>query len=233
MTGGQARFSPDELPIDPGRITASDVAASIAAARELESLALAQAPVPSAGFVGRVMTAVAAEPAPQPVAVFARALAGGRLVGMLGAIRDAWRVSTSPGRPAPVRAQALALVLLVVLALGSVAGVAGAAVGLFETRRPSPPPEPTRPAIAAPTPSARPAAQVTPSPSLRSSAPPNAAATPSPTPRPTARPTPRRTATPEPTESEDPSGTDGDHRDADDTPSPGDTSSPSDNSGPG
>src|SRR5204863_7330892 len=133
----------------PGRITASEVAASIAAARELESLAIVQAPVPSPGFVARVMTAVAAEPAPQPVAVFARALTAGRLIGMLSAVRDAWRVSTPPGRPAPVRAQALALVLLVVLAFGSLAGVAGAAVGLFEARQPIPPPLPTRPAIAA------------------------------------------------------------------------------------
>jgi hypothetical protein len=230
---GRLRFSPDELPIDGDRVTALEIAASLAVARELGALVTAETPRPTAGFLSRVMTAVAAEPAPQPVTAFARALAGGRLVPMLAALRDAWRVSTSPGRPTHVRAQALALVLLVLLAFGSLAGVAGAAVGLFDSRPPNPP-LPTRPAVVPPGPSTRPAIDVPTSPAVRPSSPPNAAATPSPTPRTTPRPvsTPRRTAAPEPTETDDRSPDES--REPDDSPSPGvESPSPSDNGGPG
>jgi hypothetical protein len=230
---GRMRFSTDELPIESGRVTATEIAASLAVARELDALVTAEMPWPTGGFLARVMTAVASEPAPQPVTAFARALAGGRLVPMLAALRDAWRVSTSPGRPTHVRVQALALVLLVLLAFGSLAGVAGAAVGLFDSRPPNPP-LPTRPAVVPPSPSTRPAIDVPSSPSIRPSSPPNAAATPSPTPRTTSRPesTPRRTATPEPTETDDRSPDDS--REPDDSLSPSvESPSPSDNSGPG
>jgi hypothetical protein len=238
VTGGRIRFSPDELPIEGGRVTASEVAASMAVARDLDVLSEAQMPWPSAGFTSRVMTAVAAEPGPQPVTAFARALAGGRFGAMLRALRDAWQVSTSPGRPTPVRAQALALVMLVLLAFGSLAGVAGAAVGLFDQRPPSPS-LPTRPAIVVPpSPSTRPADQVEPAPPAPSSSPePSASPTPSATPGPAVRPTqrpiatPRRTATPQPTESDDRGS---DAPDLDESPSPAvDSPSPSDKSGPG
>jgi hypothetical protein len=222
------RFSPDELPIEGGRVTASEVAASMAVARDLDVLLAAEMPWPSAGFTSRVMTAVAAEPGPQPVTAFARALAGGRSGAMLRALRDAWRVSTSPGRPTPVRAQALALVVLVLLAFGSLAGVAGAAVGLFD-QRPSSPSLPTPPAIVLPpSPSNRPADQVGPTPPglPESTASPTSSVTPDPTVRPTQRPiaTPRRTATPRPTESDD-----GGAPDLEESPSPPEESpSPSD-----
>jgi hypothetical protein len=235
VIGGRTRFSPDELPIGSGRVTASDLAASMAIARELDAFVMAPTPPPSPAFASRVMATVAAEPAPQPVLAFARALAGGHLVAMLGAVRDAWRVSTSPGRPTPVRAQALALVLLALLAFGSLAGIAGAAVGLLGPRPPSPP-LPTRPAIVAPAPSARPADQVSLPPPPTSSAAPSAFPKAGPTARPTQRPiaTPRRMATPEPTESEDGGGGSEEPRDADGSPSPSDGSpSPSDHSGPG
>ena len=239
MIGGRTRFSPDELPIGGGRLTATDLAASMAVARDLDAFVMAPTPAPSPAFTSRVMAAVAAEPAPQPVVAFARALTGGHLVAMLGAVRDAWRVSTSPGRPMPVRARALALVLLALLAFGSLAGIAGAAVGLLDSRPPSPP-LPTRPAIVAPAPSAGPPDQVsppsTPPSSPEPSASPRAPATAGPTARPTQRPiaTPRRTATPDPTESDDAGGGSEAPRDADDSPSPSDGSpSPSDHSGPG
>jgi hypothetical protein len=240
VIGGRTRFSPDELPIGGGRVTASDLAASMAVARQLDAFALEPTPAPSPAFTSRVMAAVAAEPAPQPVVAFARALTGGHLVAMLGAVRDAWRVSASPGRPTLVRAQALALVLLALLAFGSLAGITGAAVGLFDAPRPSQP-LPTRPAIVAPAPSAGPSNEVSPPPSMPTSSPEpspssKAPATAGPTARPTQRPiaTPRRTASPQPTESEDGGGGGEEPRDADDSPSPSDGSpSPSDHSGPG
>jgi hypothetical protein len=230
MIGGRTRFSPDELPIAGGRVMAPEIAASMGIARELEVLATAETPAPSEGFTSRVMAAVWAEPAPQPVIVFARALAAGRLVGMLTAVRDAWRVSTSAGRPAPVRAQALVLVLLALLALGSLAGIAGAAMALFDSRPPDPT-VPTRPAIVQPSPSSDRLPQLsptpTPSPTLETTPPPTPTARPTATVRPTNQATPRPAATPRRTASPEPTETDDDHHGG------GDSPSPSDNSGPG
>ena len=44
----------------------------------------------------------------------------GRLGAMVGALRDTWHVAWSGGRPIAARAQAMAFVLLLVLAVGSV-----------------------------------------------------------------------------------------------------------------
>jgi hypothetical protein len=223
VIGGPRRFSPDELPIDGGRVSASDLAASIAVARELDALATADAVAPSRGFSSRVMAAVAAEPAPQPVLVFGRALVSGRLATMLVALRDAWRVATSPGRPTAVRAQALALVMLALLVFGSVVGIAGAAVGLFESQRPDPS-LPTRPAVVVPSPSLDPLVTITlpptESPSPGATSPLQPTATPAPTARPTARPTTRPTASPRPMDTPDPTETDGDDGKGGESPSP-------------
>jgi hypothetical protein len=229
------RFSPEELPIDGGRVNARDLAASMAVGRELDALAAAQTVEPSRGFSSRVMAAVAAEPAPQPVLVFGRALAGGRLATMFGAVRDAWRVTTSPGRPTSVRAQSLALVLL---AFGSVVGMAGAAVRLFDSHRPDRSTPPTMPAVVVPSPSLDPMVTITlpptpptGTPSPRPSTPSKPTATPAPTARPTARPTTRPTATPGGMETPDPTGTGDDGHDGE-SPSPSSPSS-TDNSGSG
>jgi hypothetical protein len=234
VIGGGPRFSPDELPLEGGRVTASGIAASMAVARELDALMTAPAPSPSLGFTSRVMAAVAAEPAPEPVMAFAQALVGGRFTAMAAAVRDAWRVAASAGRPTPVRAQAFALVLLVVLSFGSVAGIAAGAVGLLDSGPRNPAPLPTRPAVLLPRPSARPPAQVPPSTSSTPSASPKPAGSAAPTARPTTRPvaTPRRTASPRPTETDQPDGSD--DASPDDTAPPADgAASPSDNRGPG
>jgi hypothetical protein len=233
VIGDRTRFSSDELPIDGGRVTAPEIAASMAVARELDALVMAETPAPTPDFASRVMAAVAAEPAPQPVTAFARALAGGRVVGMLAAVRDAWRVSTSAGRPTPVRAQALALVLLALLAFGSLAGISGAAIGLFDSRRPDPSSLPTFPAIVRPSPSSLRLPEDSPTPTPPPPTP-DTSPDPTPSPKPTAtvRPTyratprpaatPRRTASPQPTETDDNGHGGG-----------GDSPSPTDNSGPG
>jgi hypothetical protein len=227
---GRTRFSPDELPIEGGRVTASELAASMGVARELDRLAAVATIDATPAFSSRVMAAVAAEPSPQPVLVFGSAVASGRIAAMLGAARDAWRVAMSPGRPAPVRMQALVLVLLLLLAFGSVVGMAGAAIGLFDSQRPGPSPVPTRPAIALPTSTLDAMPRVSPppgeaTPGTSSPSPAANAATPRPTVRPTTRPvaTPRRTETPDPSET-DGTGSDDGHDDG--SPSPGDSSGP-------
>jgi hypothetical protein len=234
--GGRRRFSPDELPIDGGRINAPDLAASMSVARELDALTSADALEPSPGFSSRVMAAVAAEPAPQPVLVFGRALASGRIAATLAALGDAWRVAMSPGRPTSVRAQALALVMLALLAFGSVVSIAGAAVGLFESRRPDPS-LPTRPAIVVPSPWLEPLVTITPPtrPAETSpvpTPPSGPTATTAPMARPTARPTAGPTESPRRMETPDPTETDGDDGRGGDSPSPS-TPDSSDNSGSG
>ena len=144
---------------------------------------------PSAGFADRVMAAIADEPAPQPAVMLGLALRRRRLGAALAAIGDSWRVAFGGPRPFAVRAQALALVLVVAV---GVVGTGGAAVvgasrllGLDATPQPSVQPAP----VVSPSPSidASPSPSPSPSPSI----------SPSPSPRPSRRPRrPRRTSRP-------------------------------------
>src|SRR5262245_36211724 len=93
-----------------------------AMARELEGLAVTSRVAPGMDFADRVMAAVAVQPLPQPVRAFGVALAAGRLRAAVAALGDAWRVTTTGVAPAFVRAQALALVLLIGLLSLGVAG---------------------------------------------------------------------------------------------------------------
>ena len=68
---------------------------------------------PTEDFTDRVMAAVAAEPSPQPIAALGTAVRGGRLGAALAAIGDSWRVAFGSSRPAALRAQAFAMVLVV------------------------------------------------------------------------------------------------------------------------
>jgi uncharacterized membrane protein YgcG len=183
MTMGRAPFGPDELPLDSG--DAANLATSLRIGRELDGFVADTSIEPSPDFTTRVMAAVAQEPAPRPIAAASRAVAGGRPFAFLAALRDAWRVATTGGRPVAIRAQALAFVLVAFLTVGGVAGFAGAeALRLLDpddAPQPSPIVAPTQTPIVSPSP--------TPSPTP----------TPTPTARPTVRPTPtppRRTPTP-------------------------------------
>jgi hypothetical protein len=167
-------FGTEDLPpAEPS----GDLAGSLALGRELE--ALAAEPVPALGvkWVDGVMAAVALEPAPQPVVAAGNALRAGRPGALLAAIVDAWRVGFGGGRPMLVRLPALALVLVAIVGLGSVAtlgGYAGGrALGFF--------PDAT-PVVPAPTPSPTPAPSPSPTPI------PSPTAQPTPTPTPSARP---------------------------------------------
>lgn len=176
MTDFRGRFDPAEL--DPD--TDAELAGLLATARDLEAFARSEGAGPRADFEDRVMAAVALEPPPRPIAVG----------GLLASLRDAWRILWSGGRPIAVRAQALALVLLVAVALGSAGTVAG--VGLARLLEPDGTPPPAVPSPS-PSPSPTTAPRQTPSPT--------------PTATPTATPTPTGDETPEPTETANPTKT--------------------------
>ena len=113
-----------ELPMHPhdeGRMAA-------AMTRELEAMTTTTIQ-PREGFANRVMQAIAGEPLPQPVRAFGLALTGGHLRAAASALGDAWRTISSRPAPLVIRAQALALVLVVLVASLALAG--GATVGAF------------------------------------------------------------------------------------------------------
>jgi hypothetical protein len=128
--------------------------------RELEALTMTIAsPVkPSDGFADRVMEAIAGEPLPQPVRAFGMAVVAGHLRAAAAAVGDAWRTISSAPAPMAVRAQALALVLVVLV--GSLALAGGAtvgAIGLFGGTPPTPGPSIPPPSLVIPGPSPSPA----------------------------------------------------------------------------
>jgi hypothetical protein len=234
-------------------------AAAFAMGRELQALAERTKTGTSAPFVDGVMAALATEPGPKPSIALTTAARERRPRGVLSAIGDTWRVAFSGGRPFAVRAQALAFVLVVIVASGSLGGVVAAGAwgmvvrpqttvplptdhGLLESARPTPPPSVLPGVVAAPT--ASPVAgmpEATETPRASDDAGSTAAPTRSPehTRTPTARPTetdhrtPRPTETsddtPEPTDTDEPDPTD-DHGGDDADPS---ATSGSDHSGPG
>jgi hypothetical protein len=195
MTGP---FRPIELAGADGSWGAAELANAIATARELEASAIAADVRPSASFADRVLAAVAAEALPRPFAPLGWAARRGRPPALLAALADLWRLAVS-GRPLMVRAQALAGVVVLVLAAGSVSGLAVAGVaGMLGQPRVTVPNQP----VVAPTvgPSAEDVSPQLPTPSAESAATPEPTETaePSATPkRITPRPTVHPTATPE------------------------------------
>ena len=219
-----------ELPIQP------DDEARVAEemTRDLEGVAAEIDVRPAAGFVDRVMAAVAVEPLPQPARAFGVALLAGRLRPAVASLGDAWRVLGGGSRPLIVRAQALALVVAVTVASLAIAG--GATVGaidLLSAIAPvSPPPTtpvPTEP-TASPSPTPSPSSTPERSPDALPDASPTPEATESTRPTPTATPAPTerpRTATPRPTPTDDNGGGSGGSGEdgGDHTPTPGPTES--------
>ena len=208
---GPGRFDPGEIE-DVGGSDA-ELAASMAVARDLERLA-AEDLVPTADFADRVMAAIATEPIPTPVAMAGHAVATGSVAGLVASLREAWRTILSSGRPAAVRAQSGALLLVVALGVSMVGGTVAVGAGLLlgDGRQESP----------------QPSASPAPTDSLEPSPSPEATESPEPTGSagPTAKPTgtPRPTATAAPTDTPEPTGTD----DPDDTPEPSDAPKPTD-----
>jgi hypothetical protein len=139
VSGHRGWFDPSELrtlesgTAEPGT-TDAELADALLIARELESLAAGEAIRPSDGFEDRVMAAIALEPAPRLVVRRPSAGRAGRVTAFLVAVGDAWRVASTGGRPAAVRAQALAFVLLVLLAAGALTTVTAVGVGALLQR---------------------------------------------------------------------------------------------------
>ena len=186
-------FQPSELDgiDDPGS------AGLLAMARELERLD-SEAIRPSDGFTDRVLAAIGGEPLPRPMGVAGLAARQGRLGAMLAALRDTWHVAWSGGRPLAARAQAMAFVLLLIVAVGSVSGLAtaGAINALFPPSQPSPRPTPAL--LTSPSPTVEPTATPTEIPPTT---------TPEPTEVTGPTRTPEPTETPEPNDTPEPNGT--------------------------
>ncbi|MEO8570570.1 MAG: hypothetical protein ABI553_02625 [Chloroflexota bacterium] len=227
MSGGAPRFDPSEIDSgNPGDRSIVERADLLAAARELEALAGIDGIRPTEGFDDRVMRAIAAQPAPR-----AMAGAGARPAwfGVPLALRNAWAVAGTSGRPLAVRAQALAFVLLVCLVAGSLVTAAGALtvgglLGQHPDATPSTAPAPTAPA-STPTPSPSQTPEPTPTPGIEESPSPGTTTDPGETTRPTATPTgaqtPRPTETPEPTDTPQPTDSHGSDESGGGSPGPG------------
>lgn len=114
-------LSDPDAPGDP-----AELAAALEIARVLERSVGVDGVWPTPGFSDRVMAAVALEPAPWR----------SRLGVALGALRSTWQTALSANRPPLVRAKALAIVLVVLIALGSIGGAAtlaaAGAMNLFQ-----------------------------------------------------------------------------------------------------
>ncbi len=251
MSGMGRRFDPAEIRPDAGPgPTDAELAEAMLAARELEALGARDAAGPTAGFEDRVMAAIATEPAPRVLVRPGGNVRYGLLGGFVISVRDAWRVATGGGRPAVIRAQALAFVLLVALATGSLSVFAAVgASSLLSPGRTATPSFPIRSASPAPPspstlPSMVPSPSPTPSPSSSPTIEPSQAGEPGTIAEPTdtAEPTendeaktpkptkaPRTTETPEPTETDEAEGTD-DHGGGDGS---GGDGGEDDSSGPG
>jgi uncharacterized membrane protein YgcG len=150
-------------------------------ARDLEAYAEIGWGSPTLSFEGRVMAAIAAEPAPRLRAE----------LGPIATLREAWRLALSGGRPLMVRVQAMALVVTAAVALGAVGSL-----GLVAASRLFAPEPPTPIVQQSPVP--------TPSPSPTPSESPDASPSPSVSPDPASKRTPQ----PPPEETERPVGTD-------------------------
>jgi hypothetical protein len=187
MSGPTRRFDPGELRV-PGEPDPSvaEQADALLAARELEAVASSAIVRPTEGFEDRIMAAIATEPAPRLVARPASAVRGGLIASFLMTVRDSWGVASSGGRPMAVRAQAMAFVLLVVVAATAVAGVGAVGVGSLLDRGRSP------------APSVEPAPSVAPTPSVP---------TPSPSPSPSTSPSVEPSVSPDASESTEPTET--------------------------
>ncbi|MHB8892419.1 MAG: hypothetical protein ACYC65_10300 [Candidatus Limnocylindrales bacterium] len=178
--GGQPRpFGPDELSGVSG-VQPDELVAETRLARSLEGVAARGSVRPSADFTDRVMAAVAMEPAPAPVRVAGVALRHGAIGAFLLSLRDAWRVTVSPAFPMAMRAQAMAMVLLVAGFVAGGGAITAGALGLLDGDRssPTPPVETPSPSTEAtpepttvPSESPEPSDSVSPSPSTESAEP--------------------------------------------------------------
>jgi hypothetical protein len=171
-------FRPAELAGADEPLGPVEQAEALSTARELEAAAMAADVRPSPGFSARVMAAVATQPLPRPVAALIWAASRWRVRALVSAFADTWHLAWIGRRPLAARAQALAVVVMLIVAVGSVSGLAVAGVaGMLGKSM-----------VTAPSPSAVPA----------TAEPSSEEASPSPTPSAEPRVTPEPPQTPEP-----------------------------------
>jgi hypothetical protein len=130
-----------------------DVAAAVAIA--LERVAREPAPRPSRDFADRVSRAIAAEPLPVPAIAVRESLRHGNAGGFMHALAGTVRVAFGPARPAVMRSQAFALLLVVVIGVSALGGATAFAASRFVFNPPAPTTEaPTTVGSPSPTPTA-------------------------------------------------------------------------------
>jgi hypothetical protein len=156
VSGGGARsFRRDELLGAEGHTpdrAELDVVAAIAL--ELERVAREPAPRPSRDFADRVSRAIAAEPLPVPSIAVRESLRHGNAGGFMHALADTLRVAFGPARPAVMRSQAFALLLVVVIGVSALGGATAFAASRFVIQPAPVTGTPTASATQSPTPTA-------------------------------------------------------------------------------
>ena len=143
MSIRRGSFRPDELGGPEVDLSDADLAATWAAAREIEASLPIDAVQPSTGFADRVMAAVAAEPAPRRSGFLIGLRARPGVATFLTSVREAWAVAAGGGgRPLGARALAMGYVLAVLVIASSLTGVAAygtaGALGLLDDHSPTP-----------------------------------------------------------------------------------------------
>ena len=155
-------FRPSELD-GPGASvgSAAEQASMLAMARELEALAVrgGHRSPPTGSAIGSGRRCRRSH-CLGPISAIVPAARGGRPAALLLALRDTWHVAWTGGRPFAARVPAIAFVLVLVVAIGSVGGLAAAgAFGLLGPSSPTiAPPGSPAPSIVAPAPSTAPPA---------------------------------------------------------------------------
>ena len=150
LVGGD-RIAPDRRELDAAAAMASD----------LERLAAEPAPRPSADFAARVSRAIAAEPLPVPSIAVRESIRHANAGGFMHALADTVRVAFGPARPAVMRSQAFALLLVVLLGMGALGGATALAASRIVNNVPVPATT-TVGASHSPSPSVGPSATATP-----------------------------------------------------------------------
>ena len=124
MTGPR-RFDPTEL----GAGTPGELEGAAKGAEWLEASMLDVPVRPSPEFGDRVMAVLQGEPTPAPAGFLSPVRRRGLVSGFASSVRQAWASAFTSGRPAMVRASALAYVLAVAIAGTALAGAATIGVG--------------------------------------------------------------------------------------------------------
>jgi hypothetical protein len=136
---GAGPFRRDELlggdGIAPDRF---ELDAAAAMATQLERVSAEPAPRPSSDFAARVSRAIAHEPLPVPSIAVRESIRHHNAGGFMQALADTVRVAFGPARPAVMRSQAFALLLVALLGIGVLGSATAIAASRFVYNVPAP-----------------------------------------------------------------------------------------------